>query len=352
MSSYSDPGGFPSNRPAAIESWQSRTQYESRPDQVHMVPLALEPTKDPAWPEDEAMEEQASREAGREIPRKAGRREARKIAEELRLELPDRLPGCLLKLPENPIHPTAEYNYYGISVPTTLLAPPDLTPVRMRLRLILEDARGNAQPTAPVAYFMHPDTEVATEITHIGEFRIDIGTAVNSLLRLAWPWMPDLLTLRGGGSVDVTRTRARVQAGGLQNHECEWRIADTELSYNFNPSCVVQVPKETHLLIRARLNIDVRRRVARTFHKTYLETARPRSYILKETDYKTFELVKPPAAPVIAVQDPDTFSDKLAAFLHLDEPLPIGDRLSKWVAQHGIYDTSPRGLLRALKERI
>lgn len=282
---FGSAGGGPSDRPPPIygpaTAGASPTVNSMWQQKISMVPLTLEPTTDPVWPEDEAQEEWSSREAGREYPLLAPADEAQEMAKGLRVELPDRLLGHVLKLPPNPWLATAGYGYYGLYVPTIFSAAPGITPRRLRLKLTFYDASEERSPRLPIACQLYPGTEVTTEITNIGEFRIDLGQAFKKTMWVFWPEMPEVLTARIGGSLDLKKVRARVQAAGLNSHRCEWRIADTEIAYVFNPACVVQVPKGAQLAVRARLHVEARKKIALVFYRNYFRTTVPMHYVLR-----------------------------------------------------------------------
>lgn len=277
--------GDPSNRPPPIygppAAGASPEMIAKWQQKITMLPLALEPTTESVWPEDEALEERSSQDAGQEYPPLAPPEESREMVDKLRVELPDRLLGHVLKLPPNPWLATAEYDYYGLYVPTIFSAEPGIIPRRLRLQLTFFDAKKAQPPRVPIACQLHPGTEVSTEITSIGEFKIDLGQAFKKTMWVFWPEMPEVLTARTGGSLDLKKVRARVQAAGLNSHRCEWRIADTEIAYVFNPACVVQVPKGAQLAVLARLHVEARKRIALVFYRNYFRTSRPMVYILR-----------------------------------------------------------------------
>jgi hypothetical protein len=252
--------------------------------EINMMPMMLEPTRDPVWPEDEEREDQEARTAGGKIPKLASQSLAERTAWELRVALPDRILGCILMLPRNELLPTGAHNYYVLYVPTTFLAAPKITPHRLSLRLRLEDAKNSDPPLVPVACYLYPGSQVATKITNLGEFEIDLGKAAVMAIKTVWPAMPDVVTARTGGSIDIRTVQARIQAAGLNSHVCEWRIADTELAYGFNPACVVQVPSGAQLAVRASLHVEVRQKIARVFYKSYFKMATPMRYVMSTPD--------------------------------------------------------------------
>ena len=316
---FGSAGGGPPDRPPSVHgpataaaSSRISTQW---PHKISMLPLTLVPTTERVWPEDEALEEQASKDTGREVPRLATPEEARQMASELRVELPDRLLGHLLRLPPNPWLATTEYDYYGLYVPTTFSAAPGITPRRLRLQLRLEDAAKAEPPCLPIACQLYPSTEVVTEITNIGEFKIDLGQAFIKTMWVFWPEMPEVLTARAGGSLDLKKVRARVQAAGLASSRCEWRIADTEIAYNFNPACIVQVPKGAQLAVSAQLYVEARKRIALVFYKNYFRTSIPMRYILRDTDGAMLSADKLPDGFEVTLRQPGVvYSDEPTMF--------------------------------------
>ncbi len=281
-------GGGPPERPPAIFGSATPGQSPNISNEwrqtVKMLPMTLVRTTDPVWPADEVLEEWSSREAGHDFPPLAPAHIADQMAGELRVDLPDRLLGYVIKLSSNPFLATAGYDYYGLCVPTTFSAQPNIIPRRLRLQLTFEDATGAEPQRLPIACQLYPGTEVATEITNIGQFQIDLGQAFKKTMWVFAPGMPDLLTARTGGSLDLKRVRARVQAAGLNSHRCDWRIADTKIAYVFNPACIVQVPKGAQLAVNARLHVEARKKVALIFYRTYFETSEPRRYLLADPD--------------------------------------------------------------------
>jgi hypothetical protein len=251
------------------------SQVRAESERIRMLPVTLEPTSEPVWPEDEAREEAA----GREVPPLAAEPDARELALHVRAKLPDRLQGCVLKLPPDSHLPTAGFDYYLIAVPTTFtteLEAQGITPRRLALELTLGDVSGARPPRIPVACYLYPPTETATEITEVGKFEIDLGKAVTAI----WPGFPPVLTAKMGGSLDIKKVHARIQATGKDSRECGWLIADSVIAYDFNPSCIVQAPKGTQLSIKARLHVEVWKRVAFAFHRAYLIQATPMRYVL------------------------------------------------------------------------
>ena len=264
-------GSATAGQPSISSEWQQK---------ITMMPMTLVPTTEPVWPDDEALEERASRDSGLDFPPLASDEEAKRIASEVRVELPDRLLGCVLKLPSNPWLATDSYEYYGLYVPTTFAAQPNIVPRRLRLQLTFGDATDENPQRPPIACQLYPGTKVATEITNIGDFKIDLGQAFQKTMWILWPNMPQVLTAKMGGSLDLKKIRARVQAAGVSSHKCEWYIADTEIAYVFNPACIVQVPKGGQLTVSARLYIEARKKIALVFYRTYCRTSMPRRYIL------------------------------------------------------------------------
>jgi len=243
---------------------------------INMRPVTLEPTDKPVWPEDEVKEELEFQASGRNLPTLAPDAESRQTALGVHVGLPDRLHGYALKsLPGEAIS-LATHDYYLLSIPTSFSAPDNIIPRRLKLELILQDASGAKPPRIPVARRLHPATKVSTDITRLGTLKIDLAQALQQIS----PWLPDLLTAHTGGSLDLRRIRARVQADGRNSHVIRWRIADTKIAYDFNPSCVVEVPKAAQLTVNARLHVEVWKRTAIAFHKTYLIASRPTQYTL------------------------------------------------------------------------
>jgi hypothetical protein len=118
--------------------------------------------------------------------------------------------------------PTADFDYYLIAVPTTFateLRARGVTPRRLALELTLGDASGEAPPRIPVARYLYPGSKVATEITNVGKFAVDLGKAVKAM-QMVWPGLPDVLTAKTGGSIDIKKVRAHVQAIGKGSREC------------------------------------------------------------------------------------------------------------------------------------
>jgi hypothetical protein len=321
---FGSAGGGPSDRPPAIygpatagPSASISTKWQQK---ISMLPLTLEPTTDPVWPEDEAQEEQSSRDAGLEYPPLAPDEEARQMAEKLRVELPDRLLGHTLKLPPNPWLATAGYDYYGLYVPTTFSAEPGIIPRRLRLQLKFYDANRDRPQGIPIACQLHPGTEVTTEITNIGEFKIDLGQAFTKTMWVFWPEMPEVLTARTGGSLDLKKVRARVQAAGLNTHRCEWRIADTEIAYTFNPACVLQVPKGVQLAVSARLHVEARKRIAVVFYRNYFRTTRPMHYVLRGVHGEPISSDNLSDGSEVILRQPDVlYSDEPTMFSQIEE---------------------------------
>jgi len=265
--------------PAIRRNMSAQVQAES--DRIQMLPMTLEPTSEPVWPEQEALDEERLRASGRKVPALAPDPDAREIALHVRASLPDRLQGCVLKLPPGAPLPPA-FDYYLVTVPATVaptLSAVGITPRRLALELTLRDASGAEPPGVPVAWELYPATEVTTEIRHLGTFEIDLGKAVQAFQAI-WPGLPDVLTARTGGSLDIKKVQAKVKANGKHQHACGWLISDTEIAYDFNPSCVVQAPKGTRLSVAARLHVEVEKRVAIVRHKTYLIQAKPMHYLL------------------------------------------------------------------------
>jgi hypothetical protein len=251
--------------------------------QINWLPLTLEPTQDPVWPEDEEEEIRRIRTTGKAIPELMTPSQALQTVEEIHVWLPDRLFGCMLKLGSKKFLATENFTYYGLYVPTNFSADFGITPRRLRLRLTLDDAGDAVPPLVPVACYLHPGPEITTRITNLGEFSIDLGGVVK-VIKTIWPTMPDILTARTGGSIDLTKVYAKVQAAGLSSHVCDWRIADTNIAYNFNPACVVQVPNGAELAVNASLHVEARRRIAKVFYKSYYRTARPMRYVLSKAN--------------------------------------------------------------------
>ena len=247
-----------------------------------MRALTLEPTSDPVWAEDEAQEEEDLRRDGSEFPSLASDVEARRTAGDVHVALPDRLIARAVAPPEGDFN----HIYYLFSVPTAFSAAQGVTPRRLRLQLEFEDSNENIPPRIPIACHLDPETEVTTETIHLGELKIDFGP-----LQKLWPALPNVLTARTGGSLDLKKVRARVQASGLNSHQCGWRIADTEIAYDFNPSCIVQVPVDACLSVSASLHVEVWKRWAGLFHKTYLITAKPAFYLLAASAFPSSDAI-------------------------------------------------------------
>lgn len=289
--------------PAIYQDLFTQVQAESR--RIRMVPMTLEPTSEPVWPEDEAREEAD----GHEVPTLAAEPDARELALHVRAKLPDRLQGCVLKPPPLGHLPTAGFDYYLIAVPTTFateLGAQGITPRRLALDLTLGDASDATSPRIPVACYQYPGPDVATKITEVGEFEIDLGKALTAI----WPGLPDVLTAKLGGSLDMKKVRARVQATGKNCQECGWLIADSVIAYDFNPWCIVQAPKRTQLSIEARLRVEVWKRVALAFHKTYLIQAKLMRYALADLESR----VRLPMGSEVTLNSPyadwsDTFEE-------------------------------------------
>jgi aminoglycoside 6'-N-acetyltransferase len=253
-----------------------RARAEAEQQHVVMTPVTLVPTTDPVWPEDEAQEERSDKRAGRNVVVLAQPDQPTHVAQqELDVRLPDRLQGTLL--PPNASAPTDGYDYYGLTVPTSFSANHGIIPRRLQLRLKFYDASQANSPLVPIAYALYPSTQVAKNITRLGEFRLDAGTAS---FKTFWPAIPDVLTVKTGGSLDIKRVKAKVMAVGLHSQMCEWYIADTEIVYTFSPSCIVQVPRGARLAVSASLHLEARKRLALVFYKSYYRNAHPRHYVL------------------------------------------------------------------------
>jgi hypothetical protein len=228
-------------------------------------------TQEPVWLEDEAAEVEEFRRDGRQVPLPAPEVEANQTAADVYAGLPDRLIARITSPVDDP-----NFFYYLFFVPTTISAAPEITPRRLRLQLLFEDANNLNPSSAPVAYKLDPETQAVKKITNLGTLKVDLGSA----LRAIWPAIPNIITAKAGGSLDLIRVDAKVQAEGRNSHRCGWRISDAVIAYDFNPSCIVQVPKGARLSISATLRVEVWKQVAVAFHKTYLVTAEPARYLI------------------------------------------------------------------------
>jgi len=269
----------PWERPPAIFGPAVAGQAVRR-DNVVMMPLTLVPTTEPVWPEDEDREREANE--GRDLPELAPKDIAFQMTRELRVTLPDRLFGQLVKLPANDILDTESYDYVAFSVPTSIFGPTTIIPRRMRVELALGSNNRVELPlwALPVACALHPKSQVVTDITHIGEFKIDLGGALQAAMGTFWPGMPPVFTARTGGALDVKRMKARIQATGQNLHRCEWLIADTQIAYDFTPACIVQVPKGEELVVSAALHVEARQKIAVALYRNYSKSADSVRYVL------------------------------------------------------------------------
>jgi len=246
-------------------------QGGAQQERFHGRPVTLEPTSDPVWVEVEEEEAAAYRKVGLPVPFLAPDSEAKRTAVDVYVSLPDRLMARVV--PPSEGDPT--HIYYLFFVPTTFSAARGITPRRLRLQLLFEDASGRTPPGVPVAYELDPATQVATKLVNFGKLKIDLGSALKAL----WPTMPDVLTAQTGGSLDLRKVDAKVQAEGRNSQQCGWRISDAEIAYDFNPSCIVQVPRASRLSVSATLHVEVWKQLAFGFHKAYLIMAEPAVYV-------------------------------------------------------------------------
>jgi hypothetical protein len=296
MSWFGSTGG-PWERPPAIFGPQvpgQASRWEDESQRVLMMPLTLISTSEPVWPEDEAREKADN--PGRYLPELAPEDIAFRMARELRVSLPDRLFGQLLELPANQWLDTDSYDYVAFCVPTSISGPTEIVPRRMRLELKLDSDDKVKPRRLPVAFELHPESQVVSNVTNIGEFKVDLGKAAQLAMGQFLPGMPPVFTAKMGGSLDVTRINMRIQAAGLNSHRCEWRIADTKIAYDFNPACVVQVPKGVELTVSATLHVEARQRIALVFYRNYVKNADPIKYVL--------------SAPVVRYVNPASLSDR------------------------------------------
>jgi hypothetical protein len=279
MSSFDLPGQPPAVFAQVFEQQSSDTNMRK----TNWLPLMLEPTQEPVWPEDEEQEVQRMREIGKQPPELMSTPQALHTIEAVRVWLPDRLFGCALKTRRNKLLPAGNFDYYCLYVPTNFSTDFGVTPRRLRLELTFDDAGDAENSLAPIACYLYPGSQITTSVTHLGQFEIDLGGAIR-VVNAIWPAVPDVLTAKTGGSIDLTTVHAKVQAAGLNSRECEWRIADTSIAYDFNPACVVQVPNDAKLAVNASLHVEARRRIAKVFYKTYYKTARPMRYVLSKAN--------------------------------------------------------------------
>ena len=273
-----------------------------------MVAMVLEPSTEPVWPQDEKDEKRQIKIGGGKVSKVADLSMAREIVNELRVELPDRLFACMIKQPLTRGVPVDEYDYYFFYVSTTFSANPGITPRRLRLQLELKDVH-NKPPLIPIACELYPRTEVTAAVTRVAELKIDFGQAVTKAIQTVFPAMPEVLTARTGGSIDIKKVLARVQAAGRNSHMPEWRIADAVINYDFNPACVVQVPKGAQLAVAANLHVEARKQwLGGVVFKTYFRTAHPMLYLLKGTDGKLVDGDKLPEGSRVTLRQPDVRS--------------------------------------------
>jgi aminoglycoside 6'-N-acetyltransferase len=271
----------------AIAEQQTHGEIHAR--NINMVPLMLEPTSEPVWHEDEERESRAGKEADKARLKVATGSIADQMGKGIRLSLPDRIFGCLLKLPKNDMFPVDGFEYFTLYVPTIFAADSGITPRRLLLDLTLDNAKDSGSARKPIGCYLYPRSNVITRVTNIGEFKIDLGEAAVKAIKTVWPAMPEILTARTGGSIDIKKVQARIQSTGVNTHELQWRIADREISYDFNPTCVVQVPDEAQLAVSASLSVEVRKKIARIIYKKYFRSAKPMRYVLSRADGEAVE---------------------------------------------------------------
>lgn len=193
-------------------------------ERLHMRSVKLKLTSEPVWGEEEAREKESLQRDERPVPSLAPDAEASKIARDVYAALPDRIMVRAVA----PKDSNLEYDYYLFSVPTTFYAARGIIPRRLSLQLVLADASGSIPPGIPISYEMNPGTQVATKIVNLGKLKIDLGSG----LKAFWPTMPDVLTAKFGGSLDLKKVEAKVQAEGRNSQRCGWRISDTENDKN------------------------------------------------------------------------------------------------------------------------
>jgi hypothetical protein len=114
----------------------------------------------------------------------------------------------------------------------------------------------------------------------VADFGIDLG----KLVALAFPQIPPAFTLKVDKHFDHTEVQPVVQASGAQTRVCTWRVSDSEMAYEFQPSIVVATTPGEGLTLTAELHVEVRKRILGVFHKTYGKSARAQRYEMSYTE--------------------------------------------------------------------
>jgi TPR repeat protein len=272
-----------------VQSFPYEQQWRQQPAAMLHVPL--ERTSEPVWPEDEAAE--LAQPDATPIPFMTDQ-EADKVLENITVELPDRLipilaqgldlhksaglpmgrpaeslTGKLTGILPGPL--ASSCDHVAFHIPTSYSAPESLILRRLRLDLFLsgEDAM------VPIAIFMQPGTEVDVSVQKIGDIGVDLGALVSALA----PQLPPIFTASLGTKLERETVHPKVQASGLQRHNCSWRVADSQIAYDFNPALIAQFAQT--LMVSASLHIEVHKSVLGVFHKTYGTSATPMSYMYR-----------------------------------------------------------------------
>jgi hypothetical protein len=234
--------------------------------------VALQPTLEPIWQEDEDLEVQQYEVAGtHQRPSLASGAETDRILHGLRVTLPDRLiakPSTTGDAPDGLV-PVPGCDYVGFQIPPTFQAPDKWVMRRLGIDVMLE-AAGDI---TPISVLLKPSSAVVTEKRQIGELAVDLG-------QLASPFLGgmSIFTAKLGRTVATTSISPKIQASGLLNHHCSWRVSEVEICYNFSPAMIVQHARATRLVVSVLLRVEVHKRFFGVFRKAYFKSAHPRFY--------------------------------------------------------------------------
>jgi hypothetical protein len=250
-------------------------QTQQTQEQATGMPVRLERTTEPVWPEDEAAEEaELARPGATPVPFMEDD-EADAVLRSISVTLPDRLtalsPQDSQKKTLGLAHPVPGIDHIALQVPVSFSAPESLILRRVRLTLVFS-SDNTAIP--PVAICMEPRSDVEVKTREIGEAGVDLGKVLTAMLPLA----SGMFTARVGSKIETVSVHPKVKAYGVNLHECWWRVSDSEIAYGFNPAVIVQFAEAASVTVSAKLHVDVRKRVLGAWRKTYGKDADPRWY--------------------------------------------------------------------------
>jgi Sel1 repeat len=241
--------------------------------QTIALPVQMERTAEPVWPEDEAAEDELARGGAQAIPFMEDA-EADAALRSISVSLPDRLiaapPQEGQKKDLALAYPLAGCDYFALQVPVSFSAPESMILRRVRLDLVLS----SENETVPVAIQMEPPADVGVTVHEIGEVSIDLGKVLAAML----PQMSGMFTARIGSKIEAVRVHPKIQASGLNKHEIRWRVSDSKIAYTFSPALLVQFAAASSITVSAKLHVEVRKRVMGAMYKTYGKNAAPRWY--------------------------------------------------------------------------